>query len=157
RRLACCRAGHPARRKRHDMLLPDSTVQGRAAGRRPLRQATRLTLPCGSGRYAAVCLLSCLVLRLAVADVLPQIGIAKGGRTFVTDHGKPFVPMGVTYYRPGTGWAPQVWKQFDEEATRKDLTLMKGLGVNCARIFLSFGSFYQTPGKLEQEGLQKFD
>jgi hypothetical protein len=63
----------------------------------------------------------------------------------------------VTYYRPGTGWAPQVWKQFDAEATRKDFARMKALGVNCVRVFLSFGSFYRTPGELEEDGLQKFD
>jgi len=34
---------------------------------------------------------------------------------------------------------------------------MKSLGVNCVRVFLSFGSFYQTPGELEQDGLRKFD
>jgi hypothetical protein len=96
-------------------------------------------------------------LRLAPGEALPKIVIAKNGRTFVTDQGKPFVPIGVTWYRPGTGWAPQVWKQFDEEATRKDFALMKSLGVNCVRVFLSFASFYQTPGKLEKEGLKKFD
>ena len=26
---------------------------------------------------------------------------------------RPFMPIGVTYYRPGTGWAPQLWKKFD--------------------------------------------
>jgi hypothetical protein len=44
---------------------------------------------------------------------LPKIRVAKDGRTFVTDEGKPFVPFGVNYYRPGTGWAPQIWKTFD--------------------------------------------
>ena len=140
-----------------DIVLDDSTIRSRAAGRRPSRQARRLTLRRCSGRYVGVCLLSCLVLKVAVAEVLPKIVIAKDGRTFETEQGKPFVPMGVTYYRPGTGWAPQVWKQFDEEATRKDFALMKKLGVNCVRVFLSFGSFYQAPGELDSEGLGKFD
>jgi hypothetical protein len=102
-------------------------------------------------------LLFCLGLRLAVAEGVTKVLSAKDGRTFVTEQGKPFVPLGVTYYRPGTGWAPQVWKQFDEEATRTDFALMKSMGVNCVRVFLSFGSFYQTPGALEQDGLRKFD
>ncbi|HWV98819.1 MAG TPA: beta-galactosidase [Candidatus Acidoferrum sp.] len=88
---------------------------------------------------------------------LPKVRIAKDGRTFVTDLDQPFAPFGVSYYRPGTGWAPQVWKQFDPEATRRDFARMKELGVNCVRVFLSYGSFYTDPGVLKPEGLHKFD
>lgn len=88
---------------------------------------------------------------------LPKIRIAADGRSFTTDTGKPFVPFGVNYYRPGTGWAPQVWKQFDAEATRKDFARMKSMGVNCVRVFLTYGSFYTDPGELRAEGLEKFD
>ena len=87
---------------------------------------------------------------------LPKITVAADHRTFVAAR-KPFVPFGVTYYRPGTGWAPQVWKQFDPEATRKDFARMKELGVNCVRVFLTFHSFYQEPGSLQPEGLARFD
>lgn len=87
----------------------------------------------------------------------PKVQIGKDGRTFRLEGGKRFVPFGVTYYRPGTGWAPQVWKQFDAEATRKDFAQMKKLGVNCVRVFLSYGSFYSEPGQLKPEGLAKFD
>ena len=75
-----------------------------------------------------------------------MIQVAPDGRTFVTANGAPFVPFGVTYYRHGTGWAPQVWKKFDAEATRRDFARMKELGVNCVRVFLSYG----TAGKLLQ-------
>jgi len=95
--------------------------------------------------------------RVTSSRPLPKIRVAKDGRTFVTDNGKSFVPFGVTYYRPGTGWAPQLWKQFDLEATRQDFARMKTLGINCVRVFLSFGSFYQQPGVLMPEGLAKFD
>src|SRR5215470_8956145 len=88
---------------------------------------------------------------------LPKIHVVWDGRTFATETGKPFVPFGVNYYRPGTGWAPQIWKQFDPEATRKDFARMKELGANCARVFLTFHSFYTDPGVLRQEGLDKFD
>ncbi len=91
------------------------------------------------------------------AAPLPKIRIAKDGRTFCDPTGKPFVPFGVTYYRPGTGWAPQVWKKFDPEATRRDFAQMKTLGVNCVRVFLTYHSFYRHPGVLEPEGLAKFD
>ena len=102
-------------------------------------------------------------LMLVVADLdaaqppLPKVRIARDGRSFETETGKPFVPLGVSYYRPGTGWAPQVWKQFDAEATRKDFARMKELGINCVRVFLSYGSFYSDPGVLRKEGLEKFD
>lgn len=88
---------------------------------------------------------------------LPKVRVSADGRTLETAAGRPFVPFGVTYFQPGTGWAPQVWKQFNTEATRKDFARMKELGVNCVRIFLSYNSFYPEPGRLAPEGLAKFD
>ena len=88
---------------------------------------------------------------------LAKIKVARDSRTFVTSKGQPFVPFGVTYYRPGTGWAPQVWKKFDAEATRQDFQRMRALGVNCVRVFLTYGSFYSTVGELNAEGIAKFD
>jgi hypothetical protein len=88
---------------------------------------------------------------------LAKIRVAPGGRGFVTSTGKTFVPFGVTYFRPGTGWAPQVWKQFDAEATRRDFAEFKRLGGSCVRVFLSYGSFYLEPGTLAADGLAKFD
>ncbi len=88
---------------------------------------------------------------------IPKVQIAEDGRTFRLGKGHSFAPFGVTYYRPGTGWAPQVWKQFDLASTRKDFERMKALGVNCVRVFLSYGSFYPDPGVLLPEGLAKFD
>jgi hypothetical protein len=113
-------------------------------------------------RYATICLglaaaLMSSVFRVDAAADLSKIRPAPGGRGFVDARGKPFVPFGVTYYRPGTGWAPQVWKDFQAEATRKDFALMKDLGINCVRVFLSYGSFYKEPGRLDPVGLAKFD
>ena len=88
---------------------------------------------------------------------LPKIRVASDGRTFATVDGGPFVPFGVNYYRPGTGWAPQVWKKFDPAATRADFARMKDLGINCVRVFLSYGSFCMEPGVLQEYGLAKFD
>ncbi len=88
---------------------------------------------------------------------LPEIHVVKNTTTFTTANGKPFVPFGVTYYRPNSGWAPQVWTQFDPAATRWDFAIMKQMGVNCVRVFLSYHSFYSQPGLLNQDGLQKFD
>lgn len=89
------------------------------------------------------------------AGDLPKIRVAGSG--FEDGEGKAFVPFGVNYYRPGTGWAPQVWKQFDAGATRKDFALLKAMGGNCVRVFLTAGSFYRRPGVLEEDGLKKLD
>lgn len=88
---------------------------------------------------------------------LPKVRIAPDGKGFVTTEGRPFVPLGVNYFRPGTGWAPQVWKRFDAEATRRDFDRLRALGANCVRVFLTYGSFYSEPGRLDPEGLAKFD
>ena len=78
------------------------------------------------------------------------------GSGFVRD-GKPFIPIGLTYFRPHTGWAPQLWKRFDPEATRADFRRMKALGVTVVRVFLSYGSFLPSRDRLEPEGLAKLD
>ena len=88
---------------------------------------------------------------------LPKIRVAADHRGFVADDGTPFVPWGVTYYHPGTGWAPQVWKQFNAETTQRDFVRMKDLGVNCVHVFLSYGSFFMDSDGLMAEGLEKFD
>jgi hypothetical protein len=92
---------------------------------------------------------------IAQTTKLPKIKVQQD--VFVDENGKTFVPIGLNYYRPKTGWAPQVWKQFDANAIRNDFQIMKSLGVNCVRVFLSYGSFYNEPGKLNEEGLKKFD
>ena len=103
-------------------------------------------------------MLACLASGAAPAPSrLPAIHVAKDGRTFETEAGKPFVPFGVTYYRPGTGWAPQLWKKFDAAATRKDFARLKELGVNCVRVFLTYGSFCPEQGQLAPDGATKFD
>jgi hypothetical protein len=72
-----------------------------------------------------------LPMTLADADAsihhLPKVRVTQGGQGFVNAEGIPYVPIGINYYRPGTGWAPQVWKQFDADATRRDFARMKEL------------------------------
>jgi hypothetical protein len=88
---------------------------------------------------------------------LPKIRVAGDQRGFVTESGTPFIPVGVNYFRPHTGWAPQVWKKFDVEATAGDFKKLKELGFNCVRVFLSYGSFCTEPGIVKPEGFEKFD
>ncbi len=114
-----------------------STIEGQPASTRDLSHGRQAPSAWGQGRLP----------RILVGD----------SRSFLTDRGKRFVPMGVNYFRPGTGWAPQVWRQFDPEATREDFARLRELGANCVRVFLTFGSFYQEPGVLSDEGLAKFD
>jgi hypothetical protein len=121
----------------------------------------------GGAMHAQTSNLCLLVLLLATATAsaqsetttmpLPRIRVSADGRGFETERGKPFVPFGVNYFRPGTGWAPQVWKQFDAAATRKDFARMQALGVNCVRVFLSYGSFLMETNTVSPEGLAKFD
>lgn len=88
-------------------------------------------------------------------ESLPRLRVS--GTSLCTTDGKPVVLWGVNYFRPGTGWAPQLWRQFDPQATEKDLRLLRSYGVNCVRIFLTFGSFFDDPNRLTEEGLRKWD
>jgi hypothetical protein len=88
---------------------------------------------------------------------LPKVSVALDGRGFVTEQGRRFAPFGVNYYRPHTGWAPQIWKKFDAEATRRDFALLREAGANCVRVFLTYGSFYQDLDRLDEDGLAKFE
>lgn len=93
----------------------------------------------------------------AAVAPLPRIRVDAAGSGFVDDAGRRFVPCGVSYYRPGTGWAPQLWKQFDAAATRADFQRMKRMGLNVVRVFVTFGSFCTQPGQLDPAGLAAFD
>ncbi|MBC7354098.1 MAG: cellulase family glycosylhydrolase, partial [Thermogutta sp.] len=91
------------------------------------------------------------------ASSLKKIRVDAQRRCFVTEDGTIFIPLGVNYFRPGTGWAPQVWKKFDATAVREDFRRMKEFGVNCVRVFLTFDSFYREPGRLEKFGLDRWE
>jgi len=71
--------------------------------------------------------------------------------------GRPYIPFGTNYYDPHTGWAPKLWRQFDEGKVREHFRVMNELGVNCARVFLTAASFQPTAEKIEQEALAKLD
>lgn len=93
----------------------------------------------------------------SAAQSPPKIRVDRARHGFVDTTGKPFVPFGVSYYRPGTGWAPQLWKQFDADATRRDFALLKKQEANVVRVFISYGSLLTEPGQLNPEALAKFD
>ena len=79
------------------------------------------------------------------------------GSGFIRD-GKPFVPIGVTYFRPHTGWAPQVWKRFDPEATREDFQPDEGAGRDGrSRLPDLSGRSFSRPTGWSPSGLAKLD
>ncbi|UCG50044.1 MAG: hypothetical protein JSU94_09710, partial [Phycisphaerales bacterium] len=89
---------------------------------------------------------------------LQLIEVAPNGGGFVErDSGRPYVVFGTNYYDPNTGWAPKLWRRFDEEKVRRHFDVMRGLGVNCARVFLTAGSFQPSPDAVEVEALKKLD
>ncbi len=94
---------------------------------------------------------------LPVSGKLSRIRVDAANKGFVDAAGQRFTPCGLSYYRPGTGWAPQLWKQFDADATRRDFQRMKSMGMNVARVFVTFGSFHTQPGQLDASGLAAFD
>jgi endo-1,4-beta-mannosidase len=73
------------------------------------------------------------------------------------DSGRPYIPFGTNYYDPHTGWAPKIWRQFDAEKVREHFLLMSKLGVNCARLFLTAGSFQPNAETVEGKSLKKLD
>jgi endo-1,4-beta-mannosidase len=86
------------------------------------------------------------------------IAVAPDGQGFIeADSGRPYIPFGTNYYDPHTGWAPKLWRRFDAERIRQHFRVMSGLGVNCARVFLTAGSFQQTAEKIEEQALVKLD
>jgi endo-1,4-beta-mannosidase len=80
------------------------------------------------------------------------------GRGFAErDFGRPYIVFGTNYYDPHTGWAPKIWRQFDAEKVRRHFRIMSELGVNCARVFLTAGSFQPNAETVEEQALEKLD
>jgi len=80
------------------------------------------------------------------------------GRGFVErDSGCDYIVFGTNYYDPHTGWAPKIWRRFDAEKVRRHFQVMSGLGINCARVFLTTGSFQPNAETIEEQSLEKLD
>lgn len=88
---------------------------------------------------------------------LEKIVVSKAGDRFETQSGKPYIPWGLTYFRPETGWAPKVWRMFDPVITRADFIRLRNMGGNCVRVFLTYNEFLTTPDKVDESGLKKLD
>ncbi len=73
------------------------------------------------------------------------------------DSGRSYFVFGTNYYDPHTGWAPKIWRRFDSEKVRRYFQVMSELGVNCARVFLTAGSFQPNAETIEEKSLEKLD
>jgi endo-1,4-beta-mannosidase len=86
------------------------------------------------------------------------IVVSPDGRGFVEcNSGHPYIPFGTNYYDPHTGWAPKLWRQFNAEKVREQFRVMSEIGVNCARVFLTAGSFQPSAENVEEKALVKLD
>ena len=68
-----------------------------------------------------------------------------------------FVPFGTNYYDPHTGWAPKIWRQFDPNRVAHHFEIMRDLGINCARIFLTAATFQPDVNTIDEGALRKLD
>jgi endo-1,4-beta-mannosidase len=99
-----------------------------------------------------------LISSAAEGSKMEVIAVAPEDGGFVErDSGRPYIPFGTNYYDPHTGWAPKLWKQFDAEKVREHFRVMRELGVNCARVFLTAGSFQPDAERVEEGALKKLD
>jgi hypothetical protein len=86
------------------------------------------------------------------------IAVTMDGDGFVeAGSGRPYIPFGTNYYDPHTGWAPKLWHRFDAEKVQQHFRVMSGMGVNCARVFLTAGSFQPTAETIEEQALSKLN
>lgn len=86
------------------------------------------------------------------------IAVSSDGEGFVEQpSGERYVPFGTNYYDPHTGWAPKIWRQFDPNEVAKHFEIMSGLGVNCARIFLTAATFQPDANAVDETALKKLD
>jgi endo-1,4-beta-mannosidase len=86
------------------------------------------------------------------------IVVSADGQGFAErESGRSYIPFGTNYYDPHTGWAPKLWQQFDKEKVQEHFFIMNKLGVNCARVFLTAGSFQPETDTINEEALNKLD
>lgn len=70
---------------------------------------------------------------------------------------REFVPWGVSYFAPKTGWPPQLWKLFSVARIRNHFAKMKDLGINVVRVFASWNSFVKSENQIDEIGFKKLE
>jgi hypothetical protein len=71
--------------------------------------------------------------------------------------GKTFVPWGCNYYDPFTGWAPQLWRQFDPGRVAEQLDSLKTISCNVIRVFTTITNLLSSPRRVRKEGIAKME
>jgi endo-1,4-beta-mannosidase len=82
-------------------------------------------------------------------------GEAPGGWLMKNTGGEPVYLMGTTYMPRYCGDDP--WEEWKPQDVRAELTRLKGLGMNCFRIFLYWHQLQPVPGKIDDAALRKID
>lgn len=85
---------------------------------------------------------------VAIANESTQVSLLGGSNAKI---------YGVNYYRPNTGWAPQLWVRYDKSSVESDFKKIHSLGLNTVRVFLTYKSFFWGGSKLDLSGLKKLD
>ena len=104
-----------------------------------------------------ICLGLLLTCRAFAAD-MRFVEVNPRATTALREKGsdRPFVAVGVNYFGPHIGWAPQLWRQFQGETVRQHLQMLREQGFNAIRVFLTYDSFHRERGPVNPEGQGKF-
>ncbi|MBM3983662.1 MAG: glycoside hydrolase family 5 protein [Planctomycetes bacterium] len=86
---------------------------------------------------------------------LPRVLVAKDGKGFVTDAGKPFVPWGFNYDHDPKGRLIEDYWDAEWDAVATDFAQMKQLGANVVRVHLQFGKFMTAADKPDAKALDR--
>jgi endo-1,4-beta-mannosidase len=84
------------------------------------------------------------------------VALAQPGPGFQLS-GRPWHPFGCNYFDPHVGWAPKLWREFDAARVEEHFRIMRDLGVNVVRVFLTAQTFFPDGETLDPEALKKFD
>jgi len=66
-----------------------------------------------------------------------------------------FIPWGCNYYDPFTGWAPQLWRQFDAGRVGSQLDQIRAIGGNVIRVFSTLTNLLTSPEQASPPGLER--
>jgi hypothetical protein len=105
---------------------------------------------------AAFVLFCCASVLSATGDEREFVRISPDGSGFIVS-GRPWYPFGCNYFDPDVGWPPRLWQRFDPEKVESHFRVMRELGVNVVRVFLTAQSFFPEPPNLEPTALEKFE
>jgi hypothetical protein len=84
---------------------------------------------------------------------LPGYSLSADG--YFRRHSERFVPVGANYWPASCG--VELWRAWPADEIRRDLDLLRGLGLNCLRFFLRWQDFEPEPGCYDEQSFARFD